>query len=115
MSDGPYIDPRFKFAAERTMLAWVRTGLALMGFGFIMVEFSSSYQNRLNGYAVEFGTAFIFLGILIVGISERKYRISIEKIVRDQTVLDRKWSLNRLLCWGIVFIGLSMILLLYVN
>ena len=26
-------DPRVYFAAERTFLAWIRTGLALMGFG----------------------------------------------------------------------------------
>jgi putative membrane protein len=27
------------FAAERTLLAWVRTGLALMGFGFVVSRF----------------------------------------------------------------------------
>jgi putative membrane protein len=27
-------DPRVFMAAERTFLAWIRTGLALMGFGF---------------------------------------------------------------------------------
>ena len=30
-------DPRVLFAAERTLLAWVRTGLALMGFGFLVI------------------------------------------------------------------------------
>src|SRR3954471_5775066 len=33
-------DPRVTFAAERTLLAWVRTGLALMGFGFVVARFS---------------------------------------------------------------------------
>ena len=32
-------DPRVYFAAERTLLAWVRTGLALMGFGFVVARF----------------------------------------------------------------------------
>lgn len=32
-------DPRVIFAAERTLLAWIRTGLALMGFGFIVARF----------------------------------------------------------------------------
>ncbi|HWC76143.1 MAG TPA: DUF202 domain-containing protein, partial [Blastocatellia bacterium] len=26
-------DPRVQLAAERTLLAWIRTGLAMMGFG----------------------------------------------------------------------------------
>ena len=29
-------DPRVYFAAERTLLAWVRTGLALVGFGTLL-------------------------------------------------------------------------------
>lgn len=32
-------DPRIYFAAERTLLAWVRTGLAMMGFGFVVARF----------------------------------------------------------------------------
>ncbi len=32
-------DPRVPFAAERTLLAWVRTGLAMMGFGFVVARF----------------------------------------------------------------------------
>ncbi|MBV8072411.1 MAG: DUF202 domain-containing protein [Acidobacteriaceae bacterium] len=30
----PEMDPRVYMAAERTSLVWIRTGLALMGFGF---------------------------------------------------------------------------------
>lgn len=33
------LDPRVEMAAERTLLAWVRTGLALMGFGFVVARF----------------------------------------------------------------------------
>lgn len=31
-------DPRVPLAAERTLLSWVRTGLAMMGFGFIVAR-----------------------------------------------------------------------------
>src|SRR5688572_31527901 len=32
-------DPRVYFAAERTTLAWLRTGITLMGFGFVVARF----------------------------------------------------------------------------
>ena len=33
-------DPRIYLAAERTFLAWVRTSVALMGFGFLIARFA---------------------------------------------------------------------------
>jgi len=33
-------DPRVFFAAERTLLAWQRSSIALMGFGFVIERFS---------------------------------------------------------------------------
>lgn len=35
----PMSDPRVFFAAERTLLAWVRTGLTIMAFGFVVARF----------------------------------------------------------------------------
>ena len=32
-------DPRAFFAAERTLLAWIRSGLTIMGFGFVVARF----------------------------------------------------------------------------
>jgi putative membrane protein len=32
-------DPRVFFAAERTLLAWVRTALGLVGMGFVVARF----------------------------------------------------------------------------
>ena len=32
-------------AAERTVLAWIRTGLALMGFGFVVARFGLFLQS----------------------------------------------------------------------
>ncbi|MBX9584797.1 MAG: DUF202 domain-containing protein, partial [Gemmataceae bacterium] len=35
----PGNDPRVFFAAERTLLAWVRTGIGLVGLGFVVARF----------------------------------------------------------------------------
>jgi putative membrane protein len=32
-------DPRVFFAAERTLLAWLRSGLTIMGLGFVVARF----------------------------------------------------------------------------
>ncbi len=47
------------FAAERTLLAWVRTGLAMMGFGFVVARFGLFLRELalVRGHAVEQSTS----------------------------------------------------------
>jgi putative membrane protein len=39
MMPTPTSDPRVFFAAERTLLAWLRTGIAIVGLGFVVSRF----------------------------------------------------------------------------
>ena len=74
-------DPRIFFAAERKLLAWVRTGLAIIGIGFVVERFGlfiriiaaehdvstlgSPHLSALLGVAlVVFGSLTIALGAL---------------------------------------------------
>ena len=69
-------DPSVRFAAERTLLAWMRTGLALMGFGFVVARFGlflreiaaagqvTTHQHA-TGWSLWIGTALIGLGVAV--------------------------------------------------
>ena len=62
-------------AAERTLLAWIRTGLALMGFGFVVARFGLFLQElqiaehappvQSYGLSLWFGTTLIGAGVAV--------------------------------------------------
>jgi putative membrane protein len=68
-------DPRVYLAAERTFLAWIRTGLGLMGvgfavsrFGIFLREFRSTETHTLvpaTGLSEWSGVALVALGVLV--------------------------------------------------
>ncbi len=68
-------DPRVYLAAERTFLAWIRTSLALMAFGFVIARFglflreieathagSAAVPSALS---LPIGIAFVLIGALL--------------------------------------------------
>jgi putative membrane protein len=66
----PERDPRVYFAAERTLLAWIRTGLALMGLGFAIARFGLFIREiNLNGPLNGPGPKASFPGSTFTGIS----------------------------------------------
>jgi len=70
-------------AAERTFLAWIRTGLALMGFGFVVARFGLFLQELQSirprgtihsyGLSLWFGTALISAGVVVDVYSSLRY------------------------------------------
>ncbi len=72
-------------AAERTFLAWIRTGVAFMGFGFILARFglflrelavtSAAPLHAASGFSLPLGVALIVVGILVnIVAAARHYR-----------------------------------------
>jgi putative membrane protein len=63
-------DPRVFFAAERTLMAWNRTSLTLMAFGFVIERFGLFVHMLLpaHGEHLQRGISFwIGLGFILIG------------------------------------------------
>lgn len=72
-------DPRVLFAAERTLLAWNRTSLSLIAFGYVVERAGTLIQGahlqgaKPSGITPWLGLAFIALGAFVAFYSSRQY------------------------------------------
>jgi putative membrane protein len=114
----PLSDPRVRFAAERTLLAWIRTGLALMGFGFVvarfswmMREFAGQQQQSIamGGWSLWIGVSLICLGVVVNLVAAKEHRRIIRALDSGEQYRPPAWSLGILVAIVIVILGLGMI------
>lgn len=114
------VDPRIIFAAERTFLAWLRTGLALMGFGFVVARFgiflreltSSTGSAPPAGFSRWFGVALIALGVALTGGSAGQYVSIVRRLARGQPLDPRPTWLGLVLAALLFAIGAVMVVYL---
>ncbi len=76
---------RTRLAMERTLMAWVRTGSSLIGFGFTIVQFFDRMEDLQNAKPARFPGAPRYLGLMLITcgiaalvISAWQYRVEMQ-------------------------------------
>lgn len=93
--------PRFTdhAANERTFLAWVRTGIATIAFGFVIDKFNLFLRTLASaelpsGTALKVqhsalgrydGTALIFLGIILIGVAAWRF-VRMSRLIESEEI-----------------------------
>ncbi len=116
--------PADHLANERTFLAWIRTSIALMGFGFVIVKFAlfikqislalgEKVATQSNGYSAIIGVLMVALGAIMATLAYLRYR-NIEKQLNENAYFPSKW-LSVLVTLSIVVGSILLILYLLPN
>ena len=122
MADVGGNDPRVHFAAERTFLAWIRTGLSLMGFGFVVARFGlflkevsgSSHMPGVKSYGFSLwaGSAMVLLGAMVNLAAVARHLEVIKRLNRGESVMTEPSLIAITVGILLGLVGIAMVIFL---
>lgn len=119
------LNRRVHMANERTFLAWIRTSIGIMAFGFVVEKFALFTKQMAlilgqptseqiivpsHGYSSIMGIFLVGLGALMSALAYIKYR-KIKKQIDDDT-WHHSSSLDALLTLAVVGVGILLVVYL---
>ena len=115
-------DPRVYFAAERTMLAWLRTGISVMAFGFVVARFGLLLRllrvqagvQAGHGLSPYLGAMLVGLGIIATAGGALQYQRFVAGIRSSDRPATASPRLVLGLSWALVLIGTALGLVLLI-
>lgn len=123
-----FLNRRVHMANERTFLAWIRTSIGIMAFGFVLEKFSlfikqmtfimgQSTSDKItipnHGYSAIFGISLIILGTLMAALSYGRYKKVQRQI--DTDTWKTSSMLDAILTLFVVIIGALLTIYLILN
>lgn len=115
-------DPRVFFAAERTLLAWVRTGITVMALGFVVERFGLfvSLVAHQSGEAARslhttasnaIGTLLVVAGVAVIVFASLQHARFVKTLPADD--LPPSYRVGYALLFSLAFAALGAALALY--
>ena len=112
-------DPRVLFAAERTLLAWQRTAITLMGFGFVVERFGLFLQLVLHegtgkpdhGFSLLVGAVLLVLAAVVALVSARQFRVVVKNLAPGS--VPRGYWTNTGVVLNIVIAAIAVLLVMH--
>lgn len=115
----PNADPRVFFAAERTLLAWLRTGITIIGLGFVVSRFGLFLQLLATqthrpparadlGWAALLGFAFVLIGASSIALAAFQHRRFVAGLSQIDLPQPYARSTAIALSWVVALLGLAL-------
>jgi len=110
-------------AAERTLLAWIRTSLAFMGFGFVVARFGlflrelrtpiAGIPGKSTGASLWFGIALIASGVLITVFSGVHHLRLVRALRRGEASIPHSTTLAAAIVILLTLTGIGIAIYLF--
>ena len=117
-------DPRVFFAAQRTLLAWSRTSLTLMAFGFVIERFGlflrmlapqSGGSGLQRGVSFWIGLAFIALGAVAAILSSIQYHNVVCSLSASELPIGHRNNMELILNLAVAILGIVLMVYLFIH